>query len=102
VPKKENETTLLYKSFFVFLCGVANRIGESLSYTLITENAKLVAWARTHGNDIFHWTDVKESDGVFEFSCEVRPSVSPKKALSRKLNQETTVLIWEAREEFKK
>jgi len=54
MPKKENETTLIYKALQAFLRGVANRLGENLKYILRTENEKLTAWAKTSGNEIFN------------------------------------------------
>ncbi|HBK33861.1 TPA: hypothetical protein DEP34_02840 [Candidatus Uhrbacteria bacterium] len=100
--KKEGETSLLYRALYHVLRGVANRLGEALSYTFVTENEKLIAWANTHGNEIFHWkkTTVDHESSLGSFSCEIFPTVSKRKAQQRKTHQKTEILLWEVREYF--
>ncbi len=100
--KKEGETSLLYRALYQVLRGVANRLGEALTYTFVTENEKLIAWANTQGNEIFHWkeTTVDHESLLRSFTCEVCPTVSERKVRQRKTHQKTEILLWEVREYF--
>ena len=88
--RQENETTLLYQAAKKLMYTRANSLGKSLHYGLFTSNDKLINWARTRGNKLFHWnSEVVHDDSqtglepIVEFGAEIEPKQQKRTISSR-------------------
>ncbi|OGE43874.1 hypothetical protein A3B45_02485 [Candidatus Daviesbacteria bacterium RIFCSPLOWO2_01_FULL_39_12] len=78
LPKTPGLTTSLYKRARLIMEEVAALYGESLTYTLITENPAMRAWALDpeKGSRIFRWEKVAFEGEKIEASATINPSKS--------------------------
>ncbi len=75
--RRDNETTTLYSKARDLMQQKANLLNKKVLYELITENYKMIAWAKTKGEEIFHWKkniELKTEKGNAQvFSTEIKP-----------------------------
>lgn len=57
----EHPTTKLYEQAREVLQSFANEHGKT-TYTLMSENPKIILWAKDAGNAIFNWDEIVEND----------------------------------------
>jgi len=57
---KPCETTILYLAANKFMQRTVDDLGTTYWYQLQSKNERIKNWARTAGNDIFHWTNLSE------------------------------------------
>ncbi|MEW6408348.1 MAG: hypothetical protein AB1465_06710 [Patescibacteria group bacterium] len=60
--KKDRETTFLYKAARKIMQDVVNEKGQKFRYEFFAKNEKMRNWAKTTGQDIFHWEDESEGE----------------------------------------
>lgn len=51
----DQETRQIYTKLKSFLIEKTNEKNLPIEYNFITDDEKLIAWAKTHGNEIFNW-----------------------------------------------
>lgn len=78
--RQSSETTYVYLAAKRFMMAIAEKKGIVLTYDLVTENEKLVNWAKTTGNILFNWEATQELEPhtaagkiVYRFTCRIRP-----------------------------
>lgn len=96
--RRESETTILYHALLAMFQGVANKLLQPVEYTLVTENPRLIQWAQTTGDAIFHWTAKASLDEMRSFTCMVKPRLSSDKLQKWKETVTARRLIWEERD----
>ncbi|MBP9732003.1 MAG: hypothetical protein KBD29_00930 [Candidatus Magasanikbacteria bacterium] len=68
--KEKDETTILYKKVKQIMQKYADTSQKSFNYELITDNPKLIEWAKIKGSKIFQWRNPKGEP----FSCLIQPT----------------------------
>lgn len=53
--KQPGATMYLYKAAKIIMQNAVNKLNKEMSYTLMTNNQKMKAWAETTGKEIFAW-----------------------------------------------
>jgi hypothetical protein len=85
LPRRLDETTLLYAAAKEIMQEFATRRGRPVSYAFLTENISMRDWARTKGRGLFSWdaereyADPDEPPG-FVFIKTIHPAEAQKKA----------------------
>ena len=67
-PRVSGATSALYTRANEIMQKIANDLDIRLTYTFITDNERMIDWARVHGRRIFNWT--VRYDGENEYVAE--------------------------------
>lgn len=73
--RQPEETTLLYTAARQLMLSLVHKMSKPVSYALRTEDEKLAAWARSTGERLFHWEDVRVHEDserpIYEFVTHI-------------------------------
>ena len=75
--KKDDETTILYLAAKMVIQKLAKEQGDVIEYALRTSVDRIRDWARTTGNEIFHWSNTSVEQDQSGETHDFRVTIDP-------------------------